>query len=68
MVIERRSAALARNGSPRHVLALTAMRPGQDWHLAAIGLARFTAATIGYQHRRRHRPGDTPHVTGMGGA
>jgi len=49
-------------------LALTAMRPGQDWHLAAIGLARFTAATIGYQHRRRHRPGDTPHVTGMGGA
>lgn len=47
-------------------VALTAMRPRQDWHLAAIGLVAFTAATIGYQHRRRHRPGDTPHITGMG--
>jgi hypothetical protein len=47
-------------------LALTAIRPRQDWHLAAIGLIAFTAATIGYQHRRRHRPGDTPHITGMG--
>ena len=47
-------------------LALTAMRPRQDYHLALIGLVAFTAATIGYQHRRRHRPGDTPHITGMG--
>jgi uncharacterized membrane protein len=47
-------------------LVLTAMRPRQDYHLALIGLVAFTAATIGYQHRRRHRPGDTPHITGMG--
>ena len=24
------------------------------------------AATIGYRHRRRHRPGDTGHIAGMG--
>ncbi len=47
-------------------LALTAMRPRQDYHLALIGLVAFTAATIGVEHRRRHRPGDTPHITGMG--
>ena len=47
-------------------LALTAMRPRQNYHLALIGLIAFTAATIGYQHRHRHRPGDTPHITGMG--
>ncbi len=47
-------------------LALTAMRPRQDYHLALIGLVAFTAATIGVEHRRRHRPGDTPHIAGMG--
>jgi len=47
-------------------IALTAMRLRQDYHLAAIGLIAFTAATIGYQHRRRHRPGDAPHIAGMG--
>lgn len=26
----------------------------------------MTAATIGYLHRRRHRPGNTPHIAGMG--
>ena len=26
------------------------------------------AATIGYQHRRRHRPGGTVHIAGMGAA
>ena len=26
----------------------------------------FTAATVGYQHRRRHRPGGTWHIVGMG--
>lgn len=47
-------------------LPLTAMRPRQDYYLAVLGLVAFTAATIGNQHRRRHRPGDTPHITGMG--
>jgi len=45
---------------------LAAMRWRQDYHLFIIGAAAFTAATIGVQHRRRHRPGDTGHITGMG--
>ena len=45
---------------------LAAMRWRQDYHLFIIGAVAFTAATIGYQHRRRHRPGDTGHITGMG--
>jgi hypothetical protein len=45
---------------------LAAMRWQQDYHLFLIGAIAFTAATIGYQHRRRHRPGDTGHITGMG--
>ena len=47
-------------------LLLTAMRPRADYHLTVIGLVAFTAATIGYLHRRRHRPGDSPHIIGMG--
>jgi hypothetical protein len=47
-------------------LALTAMRPRQDYHLALIGAVAFTAATVGYLHRHRHRPGDAPHIIGMG--
>jgi cytochrome bd-type quinol oxidase subunit 2 len=47
-------------------LALTAMRPRQDYHLALIGAVAFTAATVGYLHRRRRRPGDAPHIIGMG--
>jgi hypothetical protein len=47
-------------------LVLTAMRPREDYHLALIGLVAFAAATIGYLHRRQHRPGDAPHITGMG--
>ena len=46
--------------------ALAAMRWAQDWYLLALGAAAFTAATIGYLHRRRHRPGDTGHIAGMG--
>jgi len=46
--------------------ALAAMRWRQDYYLFLIGAVAFTAATIGYQHRRRHRPGDTGHITGMG--
>jgi len=45
---------------------LAAMRWRQDYYLFAIGVVAFTAATIGYQHRRRHRPGDTGHIAGMG--
>ena len=47
-------------------IALAAMRWRQDYDLFLIGAAAFTAATIGYQHRRRHRPGDTGHIAGMG--
>jgi ABC-type nickel/cobalt efflux system permease component RcnA len=46
--------------------ALAAMRWRQDWYLFAIGAVAFTAATVGFQHRRRHRPGDTAHISGMG--
>jgi hypothetical protein len=42
------------------------MRWRQDYHLLIIGTVAFTAATIGYLHRRRHRPGDTGHILGMG--
>jgi hypothetical protein len=45
---------------------LAAMRWRQDYYLFIIGTIAFTAATIGYQHRRRRRPGDTGHIAGMG--
>ncbi len=45
---------------------LAAMRWRQDYRLFIIGAVAFTATTIGYQHRRRHRPGDTGHIIGMG--
>jgi hypothetical protein len=47
---------------------IAAMRWQQDYYLFIIGALAFTAATIGYQHRRRHRPGDTGHIAGMGTA
>ena len=47
---------------------LAAMRWRQDYYLFIIGVVAFTAATIGVQHRRRHRPGDIGHITGMGTA
>jgi hypothetical protein len=46
--------------------ALSIMRWRQDYYLFIIGAVAFTAAAIGVQHRRRHRPGDTGHITGMG--
>jgi hypothetical protein len=46
--------------------ALAAMRWREDYYLLLIGAVSFTAATIGYLHRRRHRPGDTGHIAGMG--
>lgn len=45
---------------------LSAMRWRQDYYLFIIGAVAFTAATIGCQNRRRHRPGDTGHIAGMG--
>jgi hypothetical protein len=45
---------------------LAVMRWRQDYYLFLIGAVAFTAATIGYLHRRRHRPGDTGHIVGMG--
>jgi hypothetical protein len=45
---------------------LAALRWRQDYYLFIIGAIAFTAASIGYQHRRRHRPGDTGHIAGMG--
>ncbi len=45
---------------------LAAMRWRQDYYLFLVGAVAFTAGTIGYQHRRRHRPGDTGHIAGMG--
>jgi hypothetical protein len=47
---------------------LAAMRWRQDYYLFLIGAVAFTAATVGYLHRRRHRPGDTAHIAGMGTA
>ena len=46
--------------------ALTAMRFRPDYHLLIIGTVAFAAAVVGVQHRRRHRPGDTGHIAGMG--
>jgi len=47
--------------------ALAAMRWRQDYRLFLIGAVAFAAATVGYLHRRRRRPGDTGHIAGMGG-
>jgi hypothetical protein len=47
------------------VTVLAALRWRQDYDLFIIGVIAFTAATIGYQHRRRHRSGDTGHIAGM---
>jgi hypothetical protein len=47
---------------------LAAMRWRQDYYLFLIGAVAFTAATVGYLHRRRHWPGDTGHIAGMGTA
>jgi len=45
---------------------LAALRWRQDYYLFIIGAVAFTAATVGYLHRRRHRPGDSGHIVGMG--
>jgi len=45
---------------------LAVLRWRQDYYLFIIGAVAFIAATIGYLHRRRRRPGDTAHIAGMG--
>ncbi|HEY3873815.1 MAG TPA: hypothetical protein VGM10_35990 [Actinocrinis sp.] len=45
---------------------LTALRPREDYPVLLIGAFAFAAATIGFRHRRRHRPGDDGHIAGMG--
>jgi uncharacterized membrane protein len=45
---------------------LAVLRWRQDYYLFIFGAVAFTAATIGYLHRRRRRPGDTVHIAGLG--
>ena len=47
-------------------VVLAAMRWREDYPLVIIGAVAFGAATVGYLHRRWHRPGDAPHIAGMG--
>jgi uncharacterized membrane protein HdeD (DUF308 family) len=46
--------------------ALSVMRWARDYQLFIIGAVAFAAATVGFLHRRLHRPGDTGHIAGMG--
>ena len=45
---------------------LAALRWREDRDLLLLGTFAFTAATVGFLHRRRHRPGHTGHILGMG--
>jgi uncharacterized membrane protein len=45
---------------------LTIFRWRQDYKLFIIGAIAYAAAFIGRRHRRKHRPGDGPHIIGMG--
>lgn len=45
---------------------LAVMRWRQDYELFIIGAIAFGAAFVGRRHRRQHRPGDSPHIAGMG--
>lgn len=45
---------------------LAALRWLEDWDLLLLGTLAYAAATAGYLHRRRHRPGNTGHIVGMG--
>lgn len=47
-------------------LGLAALRWRQDGYLVALGALAVAAATFGFIHRRRRRPGDTAHIVGMG--
>lgn len=45
---------------------LAALRWRADAYLFLLGALAFAAATLGFLHRRRNRPGDTGHIVGMG--
>jgi hypothetical protein len=45
---------------------LAALRWHEDWDLLLLGALAFTAATVGYLDRRRHKTGHTGHIVGMG--
>jgi uncharacterized membrane protein len=45
---------------------LAALRWREDYPVFLLGALAFTAATLGFRHRRRHRPGDDGHIVGMG--
>lgn len=45
---------------------LAALRWREDWDLLLLGSFAYAAAAVGYLHRRRHRPGHTGHIVGMG--
>jgi hypothetical protein len=45
---------------------LAVFRWRQDYELFIIGAIAFAAAFTGRRHRRRRRPGDSPHIAGMG--
>lgn len=45
---------------------LALLRWSETYYLFFIGAVAFTASLIGVLHRKRHRPGDTPHIIGMG--
>jgi hypothetical protein len=45
---------------------LAALRWREDWDLLLLGTLAYAAATAGYLHRRRRRPGHTGHIAGMG--
>jgi hypothetical protein len=47
-------------------VGLAALRWRADWDLLLLGTLAFTAGTVGYLHRRRHKPGHTGHIVGMG--
>ena len=47
---------------------LAVMRWRQDYRLFLIGVAAFAFALTGVLARRRHWPGDTAHITAMGGS
>ena len=49
-------------------VGLSAFDIRRDWPLDILGILAAGLAWFGIAHRRRHRPGDTGHILGMGGS